>query len=213
MSFAYCLPQHLRHRIYCLRAHFYFCRTGVGMIHVPKSAGTSLARELYGRSLGHFPLELYQKTLGPLSCQVPIFAVLRDPVDRFLSAFRFFSMRGTRDAGMTLDDPRSDLWRQDLDRFLSEYIDPTPELERDYIFRPQVSFVTPHCHSTRSSLQLFPLHAMDNIAQWLAHHTGRTINIPHANRSATSTPISLSSHQRHRIQLLFKADQELFDAL
>ena len=58
-------------------------------IHIPKNAGTSISKVLYGRNLPHFTMEFYQKISPDLVNSVESFSVIRNPVDRFLSACKF----------------------------------------------------------------------------------------------------------------------------
>ncbi|HMF05466.1 MAG TPA: sulfotransferase family 2 domain-containing protein [Methylocella sp.] len=75
------IPPHFRHK----KALF---------IHVPKNAGTSIAKALYGFSTGHKTAYFYRKADPDFIDGVVAFAVLRDPVERFLSAFSFIQNGG-----------------------------------------------------------------------------------------------------------------------
>jgi hypothetical protein len=71
-----------------------FTKTGILFVHVPKAAGTSISMTLYGRSIGHRRLSEWQ-TMFPHSVQkVKTFAVVRDPIARFVSAFQFLKAGG-----------------------------------------------------------------------------------------------------------------------
>src|SRR5580658_494468 len=63
-------------------------------IHVPKNAGTSIAAALYGRSLGHKTAHFYHTAAVDFFRDAEVFAVLRDPVERFLSAYWFIRNQG-----------------------------------------------------------------------------------------------------------------------
>ena len=58
-------------------------------IHIPKNAGTSVSKVIYGRNLPHFTMEFYQKIAPDVVNSVESFSVIRNPVDRFLSACKF----------------------------------------------------------------------------------------------------------------------------
>ena len=58
-------------------------------IHIPKNAGTSVSKVIYGRNLPHFTMEFYQKISPDVVNSVESFSVIRNPVDRFLSACKF----------------------------------------------------------------------------------------------------------------------------
>lgn len=205
------LPRPARHAVYCWRALGHFRAAGIGMIHVPKSAGTSMAGLLFGRSLGHFTLWEYSRSLGPArKLSPPLFAVLREPEDRFLSAYRFFRQGGTRDAGVQLDHPRAHLWKQDMDLFLTEYVETTPDHARDYIFQSQTRFVT--SESGRPTvLTLFKLDDMSALQDWLSERLARDIVFSNKNRSDSEYSLALTTSQRARIHKIYQTDFALYD--
>ena len=69
---------------------------GVFFIHVPKAAGTTVSLQLYGSSLGHRAARFYRAADPALWAALPSFALYRDPVSRFASAFVFARAGGTR---------------------------------------------------------------------------------------------------------------------
>lgn len=66
-------------------------------IHVPKNAGTSIASAVYGYSPPHRTAHFYQAVAGDFFRRAESFAVLRDPVERFLSAYWFIRNGGGED--------------------------------------------------------------------------------------------------------------------
>lgn len=65
--------------------------TGVIFIHVPKAAGTSLKKDLYktNKKLGHRRIGEFFSYDPTLAVQLHKFAIVRNPWDRFLSAYTF----------------------------------------------------------------------------------------------------------------------------
>ncbi len=61
---------------------------GLLFIHIPKNGGTSISQTLYDTHIGHNTIRYYRAALPMMIETMPIFAVLRDPADRFLSAYR-----------------------------------------------------------------------------------------------------------------------------
>lgn len=203
----------MKHTAYAWRALGHFRRVGVGMIHVPKSAGTSMASVLFGRSLGHFTFSEYTQSLGPAArLSPPLFAVIREPEERFLSAYRFFRQGQTNDAGIELQHPSTPVWKEDLDRFLDEYIETTPDRQRDYVFQSQSRFVAERLNRT-PQLALFRLDDLNTAQVWLSNQLQQHIEFPHKNRTATDYHLHLSDAQRARIQSIYQADFELYETL
>lgn len=75
----------------------YFSRTGIAFIHVPKAAGTSISLALYGLAVGHRPLSEWQARFPFSMRQVRTLAIVRDPLERFASAFNFLKAGGMND--------------------------------------------------------------------------------------------------------------------
>lgn len=70
-------------------------RAGVIFIHVPKNAGTTIATQLYGRHIGHRSAEFYRQADPEFFASAPSFALVRDPVARFVSAYNFAKKGGS----------------------------------------------------------------------------------------------------------------------
>jgi hypothetical protein len=74
-------------------------QSGILFIHIPKNAGTSISHALYGREIGHHPIAWYRDRFPHSLAGIPSFALIRDPVSRFVSAFLFL-----KDGGMNRED-------------------------------------------------------------------------------------------------------------
>ena len=113
-------------------------------VHIPKNAGTSVAESLFGRSFGHHTAKFYRDLDPEFYQTVPTFAILRDPIDRFISAY-YFMMNGGGDA-VPLYAP----WRGVYDNAFANVDDFIAAHKRaclnyrklDYVMRPQREFVT-----------------------------------------------------------------------
>jgi chondroitin 4-sulfotransferase 11 len=62
-------------------------------IHVPKTAGTSIKKVFDFKIGGHWPWYYYAENHAQLWQQYTSFAVVRNPWDRAVSAYRFFQMK------------------------------------------------------------------------------------------------------------------------
>ena len=112
---------------------FHYQRAGVAFCHIPKNAGSTIAIEAYGRRLGHIPMSQILAEM-PNEKRVPIVAILRDPVERFLSAYRYATSGGGSDGIIDGADRFTSV--ATVDSLLDEFVD-IPEPERDPVFRSQ----------------------------------------------------------------------------
>ena len=102
-----------------------YFKAGVAYIHVPKCGGTSVSTSLYGRRLGHLTYD----EIRLISPNVALCTIIRDPIERFVSAYKFASV-GASD-GIYLG-PKIETLEECL-----EYIKYTDEVELDPVFRTQ----------------------------------------------------------------------------
>jgi Sulfotransferase family len=107
-------------------------------IHVPKNAGTSIAKALYGFSTGHKTAYFYRKADPALFDGVIAFAVLRDPVERFLAAFSFIQNGGGDEVAIEPGFATILKNKKTVDSFL-DFIDANMfDIYRlDHVLRPQ----------------------------------------------------------------------------
>jgi Sulfotransferase family len=64
-------------------------------IHIPKNGGTTVTNALYGRFIGHRSAEWY-RSADPIFFESKFkFAIIRNPAERFISAFYFLKSGGT----------------------------------------------------------------------------------------------------------------------
>ncbi|MEM8698597.1 MAG: sulfotransferase family 2 domain-containing protein, partial [Pseudomonadota bacterium] len=99
-------------------------RAGVIFVHVPKAAGSTISEALYRRSLGHFTareMAAYDHTWFE---RLPSFAVLREPVERTYSAWRYVRTGGTAE-GWIAPSPDYTLPEfASFERFAEEWLPP-----------------------------------------------------------------------------------------
>lgn len=59
-------------------------------IHIPKCAGTSVSHVIYGKEIIHRPAYLYSLIGNTENQEIPSFAIIRNPFERFCSIFFHF---------------------------------------------------------------------------------------------------------------------------
>jgi hypothetical protein len=178
-------------------------------VHVPRVAGMSIVRALYGRGcIRHYSMRYYRAIDPGFAAQAESFALLRDPVDRFISAYAFVQSGGTSASRL------SDVFRAQtadiasVDDYLS-FLEERDDLDLDFVMRPQSWFV---CGDKGEVLvkRLF-LYGQDRPAleEFLkAHGIGV---LPWLNRTER-TDLSLTPRQLRRIERLYASDFALIDS-
>jgi hypothetical protein len=177
-------------------------------VHVPKNAGTAIATALYGAWIGH-RTALFSRTLDPMFfSQSTRFAVLRDPVDRFTSAYWFLRNGGGSERKVAEWFARSCRHIASLDELLS-YVEEkigNPYV-LDNVLRPQVWFL----QDERGDLlvdKLFVLGTDDlRLVAFLRMQFG-IHELQHLNKTCKGDLV-LTDRQRERIRAVYKADVEL----
>jgi len=182
-------------------------RAGVLFVHIPKNAGTSISSLLYGHNMRHETIRYYRHIAPDL--RLPSFAIWRDPIDRFLSAYAFARNGGGRSVRLNPHFAERYTRFQTIDDAL-DHIEQAPSpYALDYIFRPQSWFVCDD-RNTLAIDHLFPMNALHALPRTIPALRGHTI--PHLNDSIRST-IPLTDRQISRLKTLYPNDYALKNAL
>jgi hypothetical protein len=180
-------------------------------IHVPKNGGTSLKRALYVGDPGHSTVRFYDWLDPTLRSSATCFALLRDPLDRFLSSFDFLANGGGSDVSIQPAALRRLEGIGSLDRFL-DYLE---KIEGDWFkvdtfARPQWWYV-----ANRSG-------AIDVDSLWVLGEQDAEIASlldskgfappGYANRTRRAAR-RLSTAQRARVERIYAPDFAMYDAV
>jgi hypothetical protein len=110
-------------------------------VHVPRAAGTSVVRALYGSGcIRHVSMRYYRAVHPRLAAQAQSFALLRDPIDRFLSAYNFVRRGGTPSCRLSDAFAAQTAHIASVDDYLS-FLEGRRPLDLDFVMRPQSWFV------------------------------------------------------------------------
>lgn len=181
-------------------------RTGVLFIHIPKNAGTSLTRALYGMDVGHETIRYFRRRMPQLA-GLPSFAILRDPVRRFLSAYHYARAggsdlrhvaRGFRDTYMRLGG---------IDEALDHIERARWPYGTDHIFRPQAWYVTDR-HGRVAVDHLFRLEDMQRVQDFVSRYTATPVGHANAGSAKDDAP-ALRPDQVARIRQIYHMDYAL----
>lgn len=193
-----------------------FRAKGLIFVHIPKNAGTSIGRSLYGPygpRLAHYSARFYHALAPRFYDKTPSFAILRDPVDRFVSAYFFVQNKG----GQLIDlYPEWARIYEDFDvdsMCLDEFIDLQRHLSAmyrrpDYVMRPQADFVLDE-HGGQIVDWLYVMGRDDKALRAFMSRHGADV-IPHLNRTARRDLV-IKPRQRKAILDLYPQDAALIE--
>ena len=137
--------------------------TNTIFVHIPKCAGQSVGFGLYGHTVHHSKIASMFE-VDPVFCRNAYkFAVVRDPVERFLSAYNYLKMGGRLESDKKLYERwLSGRTIDDFLLYLKEIaVDDMPEL---FHFHTQSSFVFSH---NKSRLMVDRIYRVDQLDQLL----------------------------------------------
>jgi hypothetical protein len=182
-------------------------------IHVPRAAGSSIMQALYGPGCTHHHSIRYFHALDPaFAAQARSFALLRDPFDRFASAFAFVRAGGTATARLSDVFVRQTRNVRTVDDYLA-FLEGRGPLDLDFVMRPQAWFVCAGApHGDVPLVRDLFVYGEDDaaLARYLARH--RTGPLPWLNRG-DRLPVLLNRRQRGRIERLYAGDFALLDSV
>jgi hypothetical protein len=177
-------------------------------VHVPRTAGASIMRALYGEhGIRHFSMRYYRAIHPRLADQAQSFAILRDPVDRFASSYAFVRSGGTADSRLSDVFLAATAHIASVDDYLS-FLEEREVLDLDFVMRPQSWFV---CGDDGQVLvkRLF-LYGEDTLAAFLKPHG--IAMLPWLNRTER-TALDFTARQLDRIKALYAQDFALIGSL
>lgn len=182
-------------------------RAGRLFIHIPRTGGTSISSCFYQRNQPHLTAEFVFYLYGDLARSVPSFSALRNPLHRLQSSYHYLRNGGTS----LMAASRYEMKQLDSTSFADfvDVISHNPDLVRDLlIISTQSSFV---CDQNGHVIvdRLFRMGSAGGsprLLEWLG-----ISQMPRLNVAQGSTP-SISAATRRKVELLYAADYDLFEA-
>ncbi len=208
------------------RLHFAFCPNRSPMrlfdqsrlifVRVPKNASNSIMSFLYpgvpASALPHYSAEYFRRVFPRQFRQYHSFAPLRDPLDRFASAFTYYRHTSTKPEERQLMDNELPILKT-LEDFVL-WLNDQPDLSRVRIlrwhhFHRQTSYVC-DARGRVSVDMLFPVEDMAKALSQIGQLVGRT---PEVGRLNVSKPHRIDGLPMDRLRAYYTDDIALWQAV
>jgi len=182
---------------------------GVLFIHIPKNAGMSVSQTLYGEQVFHPTIRYYKRVAPDVVRDMPSFAVWRDPVARFVSAYRFARNGGAPDAHLARALRSQYMNFGSIDDAL-DHVENAPSLyHTDHIFRPQFWYVA----DFGGRIAVDQICLIENLDKTIA--ASGLPGLGELGRINLSPPLAeeVSDEQMRRLRKLYAIDFAIYEAL
>jgi chondroitin 4-sulfotransferase 11 len=180
------LPEDIRARLVVARRVRHWREAGVIFIHVPKAAGTSVNETLYGRFMGHSSALQVKRFAPKTFAALPSFAIVRNPWERLVSAYQFARASVGEGSGLLAGIQNPEQYKipafAHFQTFVEEWLVGKEISTLDFVFRPQLPFVT----DANGNVMVDHLGRLEHIFEtesFLKQCLGRQIRFGHTNKS------------------------------
>lgn len=202
------IPSRYRVSVDIYRRYQYWKNAGAIFIHVPKVAGVSVSSALYGRPLGHFRAVDVRQILPRAFETLFTFGIVRDPLKRLLSAYRFAIAGGGEK--MKIKNPskyQSSEFRS-FASFVSEWLIYQERNRLDGIFKPQNFFL---CDCNEIIVDhWFNLDSLNEGMEIVGSKLGQAIPLEHLNRTFGRSNWDIDRDTIDLVQRYYADDYEIF---
>lgn len=179
-------------------------------VHVPRAAGMSVAQALGARPQSHYSMRYYRTVAPRFAAEAESFAVLRDPFERFASAYAIVRTGGAEKVTLSPPFRRQTGHVRSVDDYL-DWLETRAPLARDHVMRPQSWYITDLASGNVLVKRLFLLGAETEALE--AYLRGHGVGpLGWINRSER-LPLDLTPRQCQRVVALYHEDFELISAL
>lgn len=193
-------------------------KAGIVFIHIPKAAGTSVCDSLYEGRVGHFTLAEMRipgnlhavKTSDKTDIDgLPTFSVVRDPLARLQSSYRYARDGGGSKGSINPDPVYQSKSFRSFSAFLSEWLVNQDLTSLDRVFWPQSRFVEDNLGTVDF---IGKVEKMDEVEKWLRDTVSSDVEIPHLNRSHQQTEAEpVPASDRRIVESLYREDYNAFN--
>jgi hypothetical protein len=204
------IPYNLRNQLDILRRYPVWKKHKVIFIHIPKTAGVSVNKAIYGRPLGHFYAKDIKKYCPKIFNNMFTFAVVRHPLERLYSAYNFSKKGGTNVMGMYQKDyyvnhPSFITF----EKFINEWLIKQDLSKIDGVFRPQYLYIFDDNDQLLVN-NFYKLEEIRHHVDEISNKLGKTFSLGFHN-SSKKKAINFSDDVKKLIYKIYIKDFELFN--
>lgn len=174
-------------------------------VHVPKNAGMSISEMLYGCQVKHASVRYYARVAPALLRDLDSVAVIRDPVDRFLSAYDYARSGGSADNRVSAPFYETYKAFRSVDEALDHVERAASLYHVDHIFRPQTWYLA----DAAGAIRVRRLVRFEQVGE-LSSQFSNGRPVPSMNRR--SKPVThVTPQQMQRIRRVYASDVALLN--
>ena len=181
-------------------------------IHIPKCAGTSFSKALYGKQILHTTAKQFKKYFPGSFEKLFKFTIIRSPIERTISAYNFIKSSGSKDVSIDYKIIYESKAFDNFENFVTIFLSKKENLYIDNIFRPQIDFIFEN-----NKLIVDYIGLMDNIEEVskILKSKGISINLEHTNRQKipSLSQKEVNEELRKKIINIYQSDWELYSKI
>lgn len=188
------------------------CRkNNILFIHIPRCGGMSVTTVLYGHFRDHHTAAFFRNVDRAFFSSAFKFALVRDPITRALSSYKYILNKGTADLALDRGWQIKTKHIKTLDHYIGFLEENSSHLHKlEYIMRPQVHFVLDGDGKLLVN-KLFRIESDMGAVNSLIRSWGFT-EVPHIN-ATPAIDVQLNHGQIERLSALYSADMCLYEGL
>ena len=206
------LPRRLQEYIDCNRQKYIYGDSKILFFHVPKVAGRSFNYMLYETEHSlHITAKNYLKFFNRHLNDNFSFAMMRCPLERFVSSFYFLKNGGTKDCRVDYKTIYDSEIFNSIETFIENYLDKNGDLSLDHVLMPQ------HYYFSESNNILVDhigiLDRVDLTINILNKFSDNSLSLPFKNKNNYFHKIKLSKRHKEIVNRVYAKDLEIYSKL
>jgi len=197
------LLEKIKYKLNIYRRYRYWKKQRCIFIHVPKVAGTSINRALYGKTLGHYSALEVKDIFPELFANCFVFSFVRNPWDRALSAYNFAKVGATDTMAVYNNQQYNNEKFRTFEAFVKEWLPEQNINSLDFIFQPQSKFLF---DSKGKCLVNFigKLETINKDLMIVEERMGRQLSLSHENKTSSGSSYREFYKDKEMIKIIGK---------